>query len=82
MFWNMLTFWASITKGIRLKVFNGCPESSSSNSDFFEKGTCDLEGDSLTLGTVSLENFSLAELEDTTIKIGEGGTTTYRIDVL
>ena len=82
MFWNMLTFWAPITKSICLKVFNGCPESSTSNSDFFEKGACDLEGESLTLGAVSLENFSLAELEGTRIKIGESGTTTYRINVL
>ena len=48
---------------------------------FSVKGMSDLKGETLGLGTVSLD-FSRAELEEATIKIGEGRKKTYGTDLL
>ena len=42
----------------------------------------DLEGESFPLGTVSLENISPAELEETTTKFNKDGNNLYQIGIL
>ena len=42
----------------------------------------DLEGEFLPLGTVSLENVSLAELEEATTKFNKDGNNLYQIGIL